>query len=93
MNKLSFALVAAVAVAVLGACTPSVDGDGFHTQRARAPGGMDGGMFGGGKSGCNAATIDGCGGVTDRDDYQRLGAAGKLRFTYPDGSTRVYQPN
>lgn len=93
--KLAAVLCAALALG-LGACAPSVDDQGFHTQRARldGPGNSSGsgGMFGAARGICHAGYIGGCGGLVDRDDYQRLAADGKLRFTYADGSAREYDP-
>ena len=91
-----YALMTALALG-LGACSGvAVDADGNHTQAARSKELHNTGPIGSyeavGRGECNADTIKGCGGVLDRAEYRRLAAAGKLRFSYPDGTARAYRP-
>lgn len=92
--------IAIAALGLLAACSNGYrDADGGMTINARPPaplyavaGGALGSGYGGWRIGiCNETDLSECGGTFDKADIQTAAKAGKLRFRYPDGSTRTYK--
>lgn len=87
-----FAIATLALATMTTACTPTLDDNGYHTQKARYEWGHGGGMFGMGRGKCNENFLGGCGGVVDHDAYVQLGEDGKLLFVTESGDIKPYVP-